>query len=349
MQVYRAMEKGLITNRNEQVRRLIEQGIARMDLFFHNGLFSLWEGGSPDTGITTQVLRNLVPFREWPSGNISSHIGSAVDALKREKMRDNRLVPYGNAFASPMKTVRDAAILYKANIDRKKAYRIVMDQAVTGNDTAFWNDSTCWAQATEATCYALQVLSREGHRDLFQRGLTYLSRRMQNGILHSTSDTCAFLELMMGTAVSPTPQAQVEGKRISIAHPCMCTHVEAIDEVLAKADREEEIDFLKPADNFRAELRISRQELEQGEKGMLEIIPREESIAPLVRIYLPGNIAPLIGGAAAQKLYLPLKGGSLKLEFYAIRRGKGAIHSVIHDMYDAEKVGVLPEQVVTVK
>jgi len=343
------MEKGLIHNGNGRIRNLIDQGIARMDLFFSKGMFSLWEGGSPDMGITTQVLRNLVPLKDWATGNISSVIGKAVDSLRREKIRDNRLVPYGKEFAAQMKTVRDAAILYKADIDRKKAHRIVRDHAVIRDDTAFWKDDTCWAMNTEATCYALQVLSREGQQELFDRGFRYLSGRMQNGMLYSTSDTCAFIELMMGIATSPTPQAQVEGKRISIPHTMMCTHVEAIEEIMVRLDREEEIDYLKPADNFASGLRIDKKELAPGEKGTLEIILREESIAPLARIYLPGNIAPLIAGAAAQKLYLPVKGGSLRLEFYGIRRGKGTLHTVIHDMYNAEKVSVMPEEQITVR
>lgn len=341
-QVYRAMDKGIIRNSIGQVDLLINQGMERMHRFFREGLFSLWEGGRPDLPTTVMVLRNLAPLRGLNNEAFKyAFINTAVDSLRQKRVRDNLLLPYSGEFSAPMKSVRDAAMLYRAGIQKGEAFRLIRKSAVVEEQSARWHDSRCWAGDTEATCHALQVLAPQGEQEMVEKGFRYLSTRLINSMLFSTSDTCAFLELLSVLPWKSSPRAILDGKEATVTGTVICQSVKAIDRMLVCMDSRKEMDYLAPCSRFKGEMKVDRASLSMGEKGVLEITPQESSIAPVVRIYLPGNIALAISGANVQKLYLPIKNRSLRLEFYGIRKGKGKIQAALHDMYDAEKTGVL--------
>lgn len=339
---YRAMKSGKISNGNTKVHRLLTQGVERMNIFYRNGNFSLWEGGEPQQHVTRQVLKNLTPLRDMEILNVREMINGSVESLIKQKISDNSLVPYSKKFAADLKTIRDAAALYTSGVKRKEAVKMVRESAVVEGDIARWKDSNCWGGQLEATCLALQVIRSED-KPLFEKGFRFISGNIQNGRLYSTADTCTFLELLsMMEADSSGAKVVLDEKETVLTKPVAGKKIEALAPVLVRIDKEQEVDYLSPRADFSGEVKIERTSLSLGEKVELAIIPREETIAPLARIYLPGNVAALKYGASVQKMYLPVEGRELKLEIYGIRKGKGKLRVALFDMYNADKVGVLP-------
>ncbi|MCD4785754.1 MAG: hypothetical protein K8T10_18190 [Candidatus Eremiobacteraeota bacterium] len=339
--VYKAIKNNSITNGNRDVKRFLYQGADRMKLFFRGGKFSLWEHGTPETYVTIQVLSNLRAIWKMGIENVDEMISEAVNSLKNEKIKDNGLVIYNGDFAGKMKTLKDAVCFYRRGIEVEKAIKMIREKVIVKGNIAYWEDSACWSGKTEATCLALQVAQKEDQA-LFEKGFRFISSKLQDGRLYSTSDTCAFLEMMNSLEKSPANKVILDGNEVKLDTVMTGREVTAIEEILVRIDGEKEVDYLSPRSDFDGEVKIERTSLKTGEKTSLSIIPKEESIAPLTRIYLPGNVACLQSGAGIQKLYLPIKEKSLNLEIYGIRKGRGKLRVVLHDMYNEEKVGVLP-------
>lgn len=339
--VYQAMKKNIISNGGNEVKRLLYQGADRMNLFYKDREFSLWQGGEPAPYITAKVLANLRPLWKMEILNIDEMIGESVGKLLKNRCKDNSLIHYSGEFAGEMKTIKDAAAFYHRDVERAKAVEMIKEKAIINGAMAHWEDKTCWAGKTEATALALQVMNREDP-ELFQKGFNYLSAKLRDGRLYSTSDTAAFLELLNGMTGTLSSRAIIDGEERELTDIETGNEVTAISETLVRIDEENEIDYLSPRSDFDGVLNIERTSLKLGEKVNLSVTPKEECIAPLVRLYLPGNVACLQGGAGIQMLYLPIKNNSLNVEIYGIRRGKGKLRAVLHDMYDSEKVGVLP-------
>lgn len=339
--VHKAIKRNMITNGNRDVERFIHQGADRMKLFFRGGKFSLWENGTPDNYITRQVLSNLRAIWKMGIGNVDEMINRAVNSLRNEKVKDNGLVIYNGDFAGKMETLKDAVYFYRRGIEIEKAIRMIREKVIVKGSIAYWEDSACWSGKTEATCLALQVARKEDP-DLFEKGFRFISSKLRDGRLYSTSDTCSFLEMMNSLEKSQANKVILDGNEVELDTVMTGREVTAKEEVLVRIDGEKEVDYLSPCSYFDGEVKIERTSLKTGERTSLSIIPKEESIAPLTRIYLPGNVACLQSGAGIQKLYLPIKEKSLNLEIYGIRKGKGKLRVVLHDMYNEEKVGVLP-------
>jgi hypothetical protein len=71
-------------------------------------------------------------------------------------------------------------------------------------------------------------------------------------------------------------------------------------------------------------------------------MPKESSIVPLVRLYLPGCLTLLKGGANAQTIHLPVERDELVVDAVAVRSGRGKLYVTVHDMHDADKIGTAP-------
>ncbi|HLB50284.1 MAG TPA: hypothetical protein VJL59_24950 [Anaerolineales bacterium] len=110
-----------------------------------------------------------------------------------------------------------------------------------------------------------------------------------------------------------------------------------------------EINHLEPRADFEFAVKPSKTKLAVGERIQITITPREETIAPLARLFLPGNLALLKGGANAQTAYLAVERAELTVDAVAVRAGRGKLFVSVHDMYDAEKVGAAPGIEITVK
>jgi hypothetical protein len=123
----------------------------------------------------------------------------------------------------------------------------------------------------------------------------------------------------------------------------VCKEVTALtDNLIVRADEQIEIDHLAPRTDFRFELKPSKKRVRLGERMQITVTPQETSIAPLVRLYLPGCLALLKGGANAQTAHLPIEVDELVVDVVAVRPGRGKLHATVHDMYDADKIGTIP-------
>ena len=109
------------------------------------------------------------------------------------------------------------------------------------------------------------------------------------------------------------------------------------------------LDHLEPHAHFRFAIELSKKQLQLGERIQITVTPQETSIAPLVRLYLPGCLALVKGGANAQTAHLPIEQEELIVDAIAVRPGHGKLHATVHDMYDAGKVGTLPGIEIRVK
>jgi hypothetical protein len=114
------------------------------------------------------------------------------------------------------------------------------------------------------------------------------------------------------------------------------------DNLIVRVDEEIEVNHLEPRADFQFSVKPAKTKLAIGERSQITITPKEQTIAPLTRIFLPGNLALLKGGANAQTAYLPIERKEVTVDVVAVRPGRGKLYVSVHDMYDAEKVGTIP-------
>jgi hypothetical protein len=123
-------------------------------------------------------------------------------------------------------------------------------------------------------------------------------------------------------------------------------------QVLVRVDREVEVNYLDVEPAFPFELEVRRGgngAIKLGDRFDVVVKPRQESRCPIARVYLPGMLAFLEGGANAQLLVKPVLGQELVLPAVAVRKGSGSIYAVLSDMYDSRKVGTIPAMPLSVE
>ncbi len=326
---------------------LLSAGVARLHQFQHDdGMFSIWCGGHKEAGITARVAHRIssVPGAE-------DMLGKAVAALVKAGHRDNQLLPLDRRFADKLRTVKDAVALYfHGNGERERAFDTLKHLARVDGETARWEGKAewgYWGGNLEATADATRVMWHA--RDpLFRAGFQYVGSKVVNGMLFSTADTRALVELF--AAIDRTgSRARVDGRETTITEPVVAQEVEALeDDLVVRVDEEREIDWLAPRRDFAFKLDVKPTKAKLGERVKVTITLKDESICPLARIWLPGPLALLRAGANAQTACLPVGvsgwrqvgKGHLEVEAVAVRRGRGAVRVAVHDLYDAEKIGV---------
>jgi len=327
--------------------RRIHAGLKRLSTFQHDGgLFSIWCGGKAGVDITARVAHRLLGFRALDFGLAEKMLDRAAGALEKRCHRDNSLLALGAEFreAGGVRNVEDATALYfegeEGERDESLAY--LRRTAVREDGTAHWPAERAWGGTLEVTADAARVLLDAGDR-LFLPAFRYVTGRLVEGRLYSTADTRALVELLALLRFRNTDVAMVDGQRVPLDKASVGQTVTALtDHLIVRADEAQEINYLEPADHFRFDTDVSRQSLCLGERVVIRVTPRETSIAPLVRLYLPGCLAWVKGGANAQTAHLPVEREFLEVEAVAVRPGRGQVRVVVHDMYDAEKVGVAP-------
>ncbi len=344
----KSIEKGILKD-NEEIDVLIQRGIDRLSLFHKEGLFSLWEESEVDVEVSIQVLKNILPLLDTSfKKKIEPLILPVAQNLIEKGIKDNRLLPLSKNFKAPLTGVTDASLWYFEDIDKKKACDFIIQNTLSDGDIIYWEDPKCWAGTLEATSCALKVMWFE-EKNLFKKGFAFLGAKMENGMLHSTSDTCALLSLLNTLDIPSKPRVILDGEEKILEKPQWAETVYAIDPVMTRQDVTTTVNLLKPQHNFKAQISLDKTQIKTADKINLEVNLLEESTAPLLRIFLPGNLASPYAGGNREEIYIPLKQKHTKIEIYGIRTGTGKIHTVISDMYDAKKVGVLPAIEVTVK
>jgi hypothetical protein len=324
--------------------------LARLQTFQHeSGLFSIWCGGQEGMDITARVAHRLLGFEGLPFKGAFSMRGGAAKALSERSYKNNQLLPLGREFRAPMETVADAVALYfhgeRREGQREKALEHLRRSVERLDDgTARWAPSRrhYWGGQLEATCDAARVMLHAGDA-LFLPAFRYVTGKLVDGMLYSTADTRALVELLAGLGFRVGDTARIDGRDVPLRNVSIGKEVMArTDNLIVRVDKQIEIDHLEPRADFRFAVQPSRKRLKLGERIQITVTPKESSIAPLARLYLPGCLALLKGGANAQTAHLPVERDDLVVDAVAVRSGQGKLYVTVHDMYDADKVGTAP-------
>jgi hypothetical protein len=309
-------------------------------------MFSIWCGGKQGVDITARVAHRLLGFEGLPFDDAFDMRGKAAKALRKRRYKNNQLLPLGGAFRAPLETVADAVALYfHGNGSRDEALGYLRRKAERLDDgTARWPASKhhYWGGQLEATCDAARVMLHAGDA-LFVPAFRYVTGKLVDGMLYSTADTRALVELLAGLGYRAGDTALIDGREMPLREVSVGKEVTAqTDNLIVRVDEQREINHLEPRANFLFSVKPSKKRLTLGERIQITVTPKESSIAPLVRLYLPGCLALLKGGANAQTAHLPVEREALVVDAVAVRPGRGKLYVTVHDMYDADKIGTAP-------
>jgi len=330
----------------------------RLRTFQHkNGMFSIWCGGEQGVDITARVAHRLLGFEGLPYEDARDMRGKAGQALRQRGYKNNQLLPLSLEFQAPLETVADAVALYFYGDGGKNGQRPAaldyLRRTVERPDgsTVRWPASThhYWGGELEATCDAARVLLDAGDA-LFLPAFRYVTGKLVDGMLYSTADTRALVELLASLRFQETDTALIDGHEVPLREVSVGKQVTArTDNLIVRVDQTIEIDHLVPRADFRFAVAPSTTSPHLGERLQITVTPKESSIAPLVRLYLPGCLALLKGGANAQTAHLPVERDALVVDAVAVRSGCGKLYVTVHDMYDADKIGTAPGIEIRVK
>ena len=276
----------------------------------------------------------------------------AISRLLEHNIKDNDLLAYDSRFKTEITSVEDAVnvYLYSKDKDREKALRFILEDVEEKNGTAYWRAGKSWAGILEATCEALKAVYQAGYKDLFKKGFTFISSKLINGMLYTTSDTRAFIELVSFLQSNDKTCIELNGKVVEVDSITVVKgRVKALsDFVLARVDYEDIVDLFRITGKLKYSIEISSTDLKIGDKAVLKIIVDKDYFVPIARIWLPGNLTALEGGANIQVIHQPIKDKILKVEVVAVRKGTAKLRSLVYDMYDSSKIGISPPIRVTV-
>lgn len=308
-------------------------------------MFAIWCRGTPGIDITARVAHRLLGFQGLPFEPAGKMRDRAAAALRHKGYKNNQLLPLGREFEAPLATVADAVSLYFGGGKREEALAFLRRSAARQDDgTVRWPASThhYWGGDLEATCDAARVMLHAGDA-LFLPAFRHVTSKLVNGMLYSTADTRALVELLAGLGYGASQTAVVDGSEVRLEDGIVGRQVTALtDHLIVRVDDTVVIDHLVPRHDFQFAVDVSKKKLRLGQRVEVTVTPKESSIAPLVRLYLPGCLALLKGGANAQTAHLPIEKDKLVVEAVAVRPGRGKLYVTVHDMYDAGKVGTMP-------
>jgi hypothetical protein len=313
-------------------------------MFQHpGGMFSIWCNGTPGVDITARAAHRLLGLRGLPFSASENMLGRAKDALLKAKHRDNALLPLDRAFGQKMDSAEDAVAYYFAgNGERDAALQWLRKTVQRDGSKVYWKAKSAWGGNLEVTADAARVMYA-ARDELFRPAFAFTTGKMVNGMLYSTADTRALVELLAALQFDPATRAVIDGQEAALGDVTIGKEVTALsDNLIVRVDEEIEINHLEPRADFKFAVKPSKTKLALGERIQITVTPKEQTIAPLVRLFLPGNLALLKGGANAQTAYLPVEQKELTVDAVAVRPGRGKLFVSVHDMYDAEKVGTAP-------
>jgi hypothetical protein len=329
-------------------------GLQRLVTFQHpDGMFSIWCGGQPGTDITARVAHRLMGLGGLPFPASEEMLGKAKEALLQAKHHDNALLVLDARFKQKMVSAEDAVAYYFAgNGQRPAALRLLHETVQHEGDKAYWKARSAWGGNLEVTADAARAMYDAGDA-LFRPAFAFVCGKLVNGMLYSTADTRALVELLAALKFAPARRAVIDGQEVALAdslNPTIGGEVTALsDNLIVRVDEEIEINHLEPRADFQFAVKPTKTHLKVGERIQITITPKEQTIAPLARLFLPGNLALLKGGANAQTAHLPVERAELTVDAVAVRPGRAKLYVSVHDMYDADKVGTIPGIEIDVK
>ena len=328
-------------------------GLQRLAAFQHpDGMYSIWGGGQPGTDVTARVAHRLLGLRGLPFPASDDMLGKAKDALEKAGHRDNALLPLDAAFGQEMESAEDAVAYYFADPNagrREEALKLLRQTAQREDSRAHWKSKSAWGGSLEVTADAARVMYAADD-ELFRPAFAYVTARLVNGMLYSTADTRALVELLAALQFDAAARAVIDGHEQALGEVTIGKTVTALgDNLIVRVDEEIEINYLEPRADFQFAVKPSKTKLKLGERIQIAVTPKDQTIAPLVRLFVPGCLALLKGGANAQTAYLPIEKQELTVDAVAVRPGRGKLYVSVHDMYDADKVGTAPGIEISVK
>lgn len=319
-------------------------GLQRLATFqYPDGMFAIWCGGQPGVDITARVAHRLLGLRGLPFPLAETMLVKAKDALLTAGYRDNSLLSLDAGFRQKMASAEDAVAYYFAGDGQQGAALQLLQRSVQreGNK-AYWKARSAWGGDLEVTADVARVIYAAGD-DLFRPAFTFVTSKLVNGMLYSTADTRALVELLASLKFDPATRAVIDGQEVVLGEAAMGREVTALsNNLVVRVDEEIEINHLEPRADFQFAVKPTKTRLALGERIQITVTPKEQTIAPLARLFLPGNLALLKGGANAQTAHLPIEQTELSVDAVAVRAGRGKLYVSVHDMYDADKVGTIP-------
>jgi hypothetical protein len=322
-------------------------GLQRLATFQHpDGMFSIWCGGQPGTDITARVAHRLLGLGGLPFPASEDMLIKAKAALLKAKHHDNALLALDARFRQKMVSAEDAVAYYFAGTgQRPAALRLLHKSVQREDDKAHWKARSAWGGNLEVTADAARAMYDAGDA-LFRPAFAFVCGKLVNGMLYSTADTRALVELLAALKFDPARRAVIDGQEVALgdaSNPTIGREVTALsDNLIVRVDEEIEINHLEPRADFQFAVKPTKTHLKVGERIQITVTPKEQTIAPLARLFLPGNLALLKGGANAQTAHLPVERAELTVDAIAVRPGRAKLYVSVHDMYDAEKVGTIP-------
>jgi hypothetical protein len=319
-------------------------GLQRLSTFQHEGgMFSIWCGGTPGTDITARVAHRLLGLRGLPFDQSEAMLDQAKSALLGLNYQDNALLSLDRAFQADLVATEDAVAYYFAgNGRRDEALTFLRQNVQHEGNRVYWRARSAWGGPLEVTADAARVMA-DADDELFRPAFTFVTSKLIDGRLYSTADTRALVELLASLQVDPAARAVIDGQETPLSQQTIGQEVTALsDNLIVRVEATIEINHLEPRADFQFAVEPTKKKLKLGERTQITITPQESTIAPLARIFLPGNLAWLKGGANAQTAYLPIEQSKLTVDVVAVRPGRGKLYVSVHDMYDADKIGTIP-------
>lgn len=313
-------------------------------------MYSIWCNGTPGVDITSRVAHRLLGLRGLPFPDSETMLEKAKKALLKAKHHDNSLLPLDKAFGKKMEAAEDAVAYYFAgNGHRDDALRFLRQTVQRDGNRVYWKAKSAWGGNLEVTADAARVMV-DANDELFRPAFDFVTGKLINGMLYSTADTRALVELLATLKFTPAARAVIDGQAVDLKDVSIGKEITAVsDNLIVRVDGEIEINHLEPRADFKFAARPTKTKLAVGERIQITITPKEQTIAPLARLFLPGNLALLKGGANAQTAYLAVERAELTVDAVAVRPGRGKLFVSVHDMYDAERVGTAPGIEIIVK
>ncbi|MHA1370313.1 MAG: hypothetical protein ACTSRA_11430 [Promethearchaeota archaeon] len=340
---------------------MIRQGIGRLFSEYYNereAMFGMWDAGIPEQDITIQVLANLKPLypilNKLHLQNYKEKLQDVVKKLIRDKAKSFSLGSYSMDFIPKGKISDplDAALVMLApdtpqdKIDA--CFNVIKSTAIKSETDSKWKSDHALAGDLQATAEVLKALARhesslpDDAKKLYKMGLHYVMSNMINGRLFSTTDTLALIELFTSIPKAKT-KIELNGEIIEVDGTFSTNdEFKAITKVYVHWIEEEFTNPFKdllPSDNKKIKIKLEDGSSTVGSQFVLVIPAPEEMKCPVAAICLPPHVAMMKGGGNIQQHYLPFREDrTIRLELVSIRKGRGHIRVVIHDMYRKEQV-----------
>ena len=231
-----------------------------------------------------------------------------------------------------------------------------MNNAHINNGEAFWTGTFYWGGQAEATAKACKVLydskihlinkqselDEVGNGVLFHKGLSYLSSKLKNSRLYSTSDTSALIDLFMHVYERKnSPIALIDGKECRIKGRMNGKKITVQSgTALVSVKKREELNVLDiKADNLDFDIAINKMNLKLTGKLVLSITVKEDIKCPVVSIYLPPVLCSLSHGVRVQSIVAPILYNDISFEFIGVKKGTGKLYVLVYDMYEEDRRG----------